>query len=105
MNMARRMHGNSLAAFDQLDVAGRRQEVLKAYAECGPLTDREVMVRLRHHDPNKVRPRITELVKAQALLECGERYDVVSGRRVRICRLRVEPVQVELSLEAAMSKA
>jgi hypothetical protein len=91
------MHENSLEAWDALDVKTRQAQVLQAYAECGPLTDREVMVRLRHHDPNKVRPRITELVKNKRLIECGKRPDVVSGKRVRICRL--QPLQLCLRLE------
>ncbi len=95
----RYQHENSLEAWGTLDdIATRRAEVLRAYADCGPLTDREVMVRLRKRDPNSVRPRITELVKSGHLIEIGKRPDVVSGRRVRVCRLHAEAMQMELAI-------
>jgi len=91
-------HENSVEAWGEVDVETRRAEVLRAYAECGALTDREVMVRLSHRDPNAVRPRITELVKSGHLIEIGKRRDVVSGRRVRVCRLHAEAMQLELAI-------
>lgn len=78
----RHMHANSLAAWRELDPTPMEAKVLAAYT--GPMTDREVMAKLGTVDPNHVRPRVTELVKAGVLVEVGKRKE--NGRAVRLVR-------------------
>lgn len=77
-----RMHANSLEAWRGLDLGKRQAMVLACYD--GPHTDREVMDMLGTTDPNRVRPRVTELVKAGVLVEVGKRKE--NGRAVRLVR-------------------
>lgn len=79
------VHVNSLAAYHSLNLGERAAQVLAVYVESlQPLTDREVMERLGFTDPNAVRPRVTDLVDAKLLEECGS--DTGGGRKVRVCR-------------------
>ena len=78
------VHANSLAAYHSLNLGERAAQVLSVYVESlQPLTDREVMERLGFTDPNAVRPRVTDLVDAKLLEECGSD---TTGRKVRVCR-------------------
>lgn len=75
-----------MAAWKTLDRDARKQAVLSVYKESAqPISDREVMVWLGFTDPNQVRPRITELIDAGELFECGRMVDETTGRKVRIC--------------------
>ncbi len=62
----------------------RHQQIMQAIAEHGPMTVDELMDRLGYHDPNRVRPRLTELVKAGALRTTGKRESRSSGRIVAV---------------------
>jgi len=77
-----RMHANSLEAWRGLDLGKRQAMVLAEYD--APRTDREVADRLGFADPNRVRPRVTELVKAGVLVEVGKVKE--NGRAVRLVR-------------------
>ena len=63
------MHANSLEAYHSLEDLGERESlVLDCYIPLiFPMTDRECMGRLGFNDPNKVRPRVTALVRAGLL--------------------------------------
>jgi hypothetical protein len=90
------MHANSREAYQTLDV-GRRQAIVRgAYAGHGAMTDRQLCAVLGFSDMNAVRPRITELVIAGQLIECGKVRDTETGRKVRVCRLA--PKQLEMQL-------
>lgn len=62
----------------------RRQQLLEAIMEHGPMTVDELMDLLGYHDPNKVRPRLTELTDAGALCTVGKRRSRRSGKMVAV---------------------
>ena len=62
----------------------RRQQIIAAIAEHGPMTVDELMDRLGYHDPNRVRPRLTELTQSGALCTVGKRQSRRSGRQVAV---------------------
>lgn len=80
------MHPNSLAAYrsEVRRISLRAATVYAWIREHGRSTDREVMKGLGYHDPNKVRPRITELVDAGMLAEVDEKIDPETRKRVRV---------------------
>jgi len=83
-------HPNSHAAFDSIlpTLGERHRRILHAYG-AARRTDREILYMVTGKidgDPNKVRPRITELVEMGVLEECGSRTDDLTGRPVRLCR-------------------
>lgn len=88
------MHENSLQAYRQTAPARltRTQVIMQWIAGRGPVTDRQVMQGLGFSDPNKVRPRITELVDLGDLVECGRTRE--DGHQVR--RVKIAPRQLEL---------
>ena len=90
-----RMHVNSLEAYDacRAELDGRAALVLDWIEQHGDATDREVMHGLGFTDPNKVRPRITELVERGMLEESTKVRE--EGRMVRRTRRRLfRPVLV-----------
>jgi hypothetical protein len=80
-------HDNSLAAHDALARAltGRRAEIMAWLDVHGPATDRQIVEGLFHAgaDMNLVRPRVTELLDAGLLAECGKVRDEATGMMVR----------------------
>lgn len=62
----------------------RRQQIIEAITEYGPMTVDELMDRLGYHDPNRVRPRLTELTQAGALCTIGKRRSRRSGKMVAV---------------------
>lgn len=88
------MHENSLVAY-QLSAPMRQtraQVILSWITGRGPVTDRQVMQGLGFSDPNKVRPRITELVDCGDLVECGKARE--DGHQVR--QVKIAPRQLDL---------
>lgn len=85
-------HPHSSAALEGEQVTGKLSEraaaILQAMSVGFGQTDRQVMAALGFTDPNAVRPRITELVQAGLLLECGEVADALTGKTVRLVRRR-----------------
>lgn len=67
-------------------LAARAAAILTWLAAHGPATDREVMRGLGFVEPNAVRPRISELIDARLVVECGERVCATTGQRVRVVR-------------------
>lgn len=80
------MHGNSLSAYAGLELNERQSAVLAIYLHSPPLTDRGCMARMETADPNAVRPRVSELLEAGLLEECGAVRCSVTGRTVRVCQ-------------------
>lgn len=79
------MHTHSLASYRKaIAELGARAAAVRAWIEeHGPATDREVMSGMGFTDPNKVRPRISEMIKLGVLTE----YNVPAmenGRHVRV---------------------
>lgn len=62
----------------------RRQQIVEAITEHGPMTVDELMDRLGYHDPNRVRPRLTELTQSGALCTIGKRRSRRSGKLVAV---------------------
>lgn len=62
----------------------RRQQIMEAILEHGPMTVDELMDLLGYHDPNRVRPRLTELRQAGALCTIGKRRSRRSGKMVAV---------------------
>lgn len=91
------MHSNSLAAYDELagELSERCAEIMRAFGRDGkPLTDRDVLWRVKRSDMNSVRPRITELIQSGYLRECGSTKCPVTGKTVRL--VEVKERQMEL---------
>ena len=84
------IHQNSRKAYKSIsDLSERQTAILKLLSnQVQPLTDREIKQKLGFYDMNQVRPRITELLKADFLMEVDYVVCKVSNksvRRVSIC--------------------
>ena len=81
-------HANSLAAHDALETAlnARRAEIVAWVSLNGPCTVRQIVEGLfgAGADMNLVRPRVTELLNDDRLVEDGSVKDHVSGRPVML---------------------
>ena len=64
----------------------RRREIYQHLKENGEKTAEELMQALGYHDPNNVRPRLTELKEAGLIEACGKKKSA-SGRSVAIWRV------------------
>lgn len=105
----RKMHVNSLAAFDagREELFSARELAILAFLKSNPWgnvpqTDREIMKGLGFTDMNAVRPRITELIKDGVLTEEGSVEDTTTGKWVRLVCFNRPPkktCQTELPLE------
>lgn len=84
------MHENSLSAFraEEAKLSRRAQAVLDWISAHGPRTDRQVMEGMGFREPNAVRPRVTELIKAGKLMEVCSVRCPVTGKTVRKVDLR-----------------
>ena len=83
------MHRNSLEAYHAIDINEREGMILSVLEDAQrPMTDRQIMENLGFNDPNKVRPRITDLIKKGILLECASIRDFRSRKYVRTTRIK-----------------
>lgn len=84
------MHANSLRAYasEGIKLSRRASEVLGTIMQMGSTTDRMIKDRLGYRDMNSVRPRISELIKNGLVEECGNMRDNVTGKTVRIVRIK-----------------
>lgn len=100
MPRPQRMHAHSLEGHreEQPTFAPRLSAILAVYAQHGRLTDRDVMRRLGYTDPNSVRPRVTEAIKAGLLEEIGLTEDRVTGKTVRVCAIAAPRAAEQLAL-------
>lgn len=80
------VHANSKDAFASTARTRntRTEQVLKNVREKGAGTDREIMKRMGFFDPNAVRPRITELIREERLVEIARTQDALTGMSVRV---------------------
>jgi DNA-binding Lrp family transcriptional regulator len=69
------------------DLSTRSRAIYDYLERTGPQTDREVMHGMLYSEPNMVRPRITEMVKAGLLEECGSKVDRFTGKPCRLVRV------------------
>ncbi len=80
-------HDHSLAAHTGIEHAltGRRAEIVAWLRDHGPATDRQIVAGLYFEgaDMNLVRPRVSELLDANALVEADKVRDAVTGMMVR----------------------
>ena len=84
------MHENSLKAYktERIKLGRRASEVLGTILELGHCTDRMVKDKLKYSEMNAVRPRITELIKKGLVEEAGSKKDELTGKSVRIIRIK-----------------
>ena len=84
------IHAHSIAAYREEQDAGRISnrygQIINVIGD-REMTDREIMKALGFTDPNTVRPRVTELIKAGILQEYGFTLDSETGKRVRVVRI------------------
>lgn len=93
------MHINSLQAYEDIKhkkIGRRHHLILRAVDDLEKATDRQVMTYLNFHDPNQVRPRITELIKLRQLEECGTIKDPITGMSVRLIKIPKPMIQGSL---------
>lgn len=65
-----------------------QKAIVELLKEQGPLTDREIKDRLGYEEMNAVRPRVTELTKANVLFETGRKKCSTTKKRVRVNGVR-----------------
>lgn len=82
------IHPNSAECYATLNLSAREESVPSAFVGELWLTDRQVMNKLGLTDMNAVRPRLSELIKAGILIECGKTKDETTGKTVRLCTVR-----------------
>lgn len=84
------VHAHSIAAYHaELPKLSKRAEaVLDWIEQHGPHTDREVMEGMGFREPNSVRPRITELIAANKLMQVTQVTCPVTGKTVRKVDIR-----------------
>lgn len=83
-----KMHENSLECYRSLNLAPTKLAVLAVYHEFGPMTDRQIGMKLGMVDLNGCKPVITTLIdKDKLLVEIGKQKCEVTGRKVRIVDL------------------
>ncbi len=96
------MHTNSLTAYDHLSAHLNKREriVLAVYAKHHPtpLSDKYVMQLLEETDPNRVRPRVTDLIGKKLLRETGKKRCEHTGCVCRHSGLNVRQGQMELAI-------
>lgn len=87
----KQMHIHSRIAWERLQgvkITARRKKILEFYAWANkPMTDRQAKHGMGFNDMNQVRPRVTELLKMNALLEHSHIKDRVTKTMVRTCKV------------------
>lgn len=89
--MTRRMHANSLAAYDTTDFSDNERAILRVLAESSvPLTDREIAQRLGV-ERCIVQPRVSEMLppRGHILTECQSVKCATTGKTVRTVTIAV----------------
>lgn len=92
------IHQNSLFALQEEKDAGKldkRSKMILGVLESSPLRTwnggmhaRQIMKALGFTDANSVKPRITEMIAAGILEECGSTKDRETGKTVRLVRIK-----------------
>lgn len=63
------------------------KEILRCLEKCGAFSDYEIAKYLGYHDPNKVRPRRNELMRAKIIIKKGVRTCSVSQKTVTVWKI------------------
>ena len=86
------VHENSTKSYEEHKAKGKsvayRKKIMDALALAEPLTDRQLMNLLHVTDPNLVRPEVTRLKQAGAIVECGKVKCPETGKTVRTVKIR-----------------
>jgi len=82
-------HANSRESYHGLGStkSERMEKVLYVLRARGCMTDREVMLAMGFTDPNAVRPRISEGIRAGLIRERGKRVCEWTGKTVRMVEI------------------
>lgn len=90
MSRPQAVHENSLAACraGESKLSSREQAIYNWILKHGPHTDREVAAGMGFSHRSAVQPRISELVKANRLMEVGSALDPETGKSVRRVDIR-----------------
>lgn len=101
MSRAQAMHDNSLQAYreEEVKLSRRAQAVLDWITEHGPSTDRQVMWGMGFTDMNSVRPRITELIDCNKLMQVCSVTCPITAKTVRKVDVRKARGQLEMGLQ------
>jgi predicted transcriptional regulator len=87
------IHPNSIESYRAGNKSGELNEraalVLGVIRQLGECTDREIKDKLGFKEMNAVRPRITELKKAGYIEECDKKKDELTGKTVRVLRVKL----------------
>lgn len=90
-------HKNSVDAFKKINPNTEHKRIYDLFLSMKhPMTDKEAMKHFGFTDPNKVRPRISELIDFGFLKEWGKIIDNESHCKVRACVVNKEK-QTELA--------
>lgn len=96
------VHINSLMAYyaNLRKFSRRENEILGVFVRNNnnPLTDRQIRAALDYADMNAVRPRVSELIKDDIMIECGNVICPYSKKQVRLVKIR-ERKEGQLSLD------
>lgn len=86
------IHENSVQAYHEEEAKlSRRARQIVDWLELHPgKTDREIMLGLGYSDMNAVRPRVTELIDAGAVVEVASKRCQLTGKTVRIVDLSLD---------------
>lgn len=87
----KQMHNNSVNCYyqERPKLSKRAKHIHNFFCEMqGLYTDRQVQIEMGFPEPNSVRPRITELIKAGLLEECGKCKCNVTGKQVRMVKVQ-----------------
>ena len=88
------MHNNSINTYKILSehLSNREEIVLKVYSDHypTPISDKYVLQLLEETDPNRVRPRVTGLLKKGRLVETGKVMCPHTNQMGRHCRLNIK---------------
>lgn len=82
------MRETSLLAYSELELNKMQTLVFETIQKLGCPTDLEIAKYLGFSDPNKVRPRRTELLNLGKITECEKRICSVSGKLVYSWRIK-----------------
>jgi hypothetical protein len=81
----KKIHKNSRESYKTFSQLSQRQQlILDLLAhQVVPLTDREIKRKLGLYDMNQVRPRVTELLRTDHIMEVDSVQCQVTGKKVR----------------------
>lgn len=79
----------------QAEAPSRRMRIYRLLLDGGPMTAQEIMDKLGYTDPNRVRPRLTELQGCGLVRTVGKRPSRVTGKQTAVWEAVEEPLAAE----------